>query len=52
MRFFKGGSHPGSGHAFAGACLLTAALLLPHAPIRPVLAGMGLAGLIRWVLNV
>lgn len=33
---------------FAAACLLTAALLLPHAPLVPVVAGMSLAGLIRW----
>jgi hypothetical protein len=35
--------------AFAAACLLTAALLLPHASPLPVLAGMVLAGVIRWV---
>lgn len=48
MRFSKRASDPGPIHAFAGACLLTAALLLPHAHVRPVLAGMVLAGLIRW----
>jgi len=48
MRFPKHARDPGPMHAFAGACLLTAALLLPHAPVRPVLAGMGLAGLIHW----
>jgi hypothetical protein len=33
---------------FFGACLLTAALLAPHAPPRPVLTGMALAALVRW----
>jgi len=33
--------------AFFGACLLTAALLLPHVSSVPVIAGMFLAGLIR-----
>jgi len=51
VRLSNDGHTPGSRQAFAGACLLTAALLLPHAPIRPLLAGMGLAGLIRWTLN-
>jgi hypothetical protein len=31
-----------------GACFLTGALLLPHAPKWPVLAGMGLAALLQW----
>jgi hypothetical protein len=34
--------------AFFGACLLAGAALLPHAPARPVLAGMGLAGVIHY----
>lgn len=34
--------------AFLAACLLTAALMLPHAALWSVLAGMVLAGLIRW----
>ena len=33
---------------FSGACLLTAALLLPHAKASPVLAGMLLAALVQW----
>ena len=41
-------SDSGPIHAFAGACLLTAALLFPHAPRRPVIGGMALAGLIRY----
>src|SRR5262245_18764986 len=48
MRTRKGGSDATPIHAFAGACLLTAALLLPHGHLRPVLSGMGLAGLIQW----
>jgi hypothetical protein len=32
---------------FLGACFLTGALLLPHAGLKPVLAGMALAGLIQ-----
>jgi len=37
--------------AFFGACLLTGAALLPHARVRPVLAGMALAAVIyyAWV---
>ena len=34
--------------AFLGACLLAGAALLPHAPLRPVLAGMAVAGLIHY----
>jgi hypothetical protein len=34
--------------AFVGACLLAGAALLPHAPVRSVLAGMALAGLIHY----
>ena len=37
---------------FAGACLLTGAMLLPHAPATPVLAGMVLAGAILWAWNL
>jgi hypothetical protein len=37
--------------SFLAACLLTAAFLLPHAAPWPVLAGMALAGLIRWGWN-
>jgi len=48
MRTPKRGSDPKAIHAFAGACLLTGALLLPHARVAPVLTGMGLAGLIQW----
>ena len=33
---------------FFGACLLTAALLLPHANAGPILAGMLLAALVQW----
>jgi hypothetical protein len=41
---------PGFGglQSFAGACLLTGALLLPHAPLWSVLAGMALAAVVRW----
>jgi hypothetical protein len=35
--------------SFLGACLLVGAALLPHAPLRQVLAGMALAGLIYYV---
>ena len=38
----------GKVQCFCGACLLTVALLLPHAPLAPVLAGLALAGLIQW----
>jgi hypothetical protein len=34
---------------FVGACLLTGAVLVPHAGVVPIVAGMALAGLIRWV---
>ena len=34
---------------FVGACLLTLAALLPHAPVTPVVAGMSVAGMIQWV---
>jgi hypothetical protein len=34
--------------SFLGACLLVGAALLPHAPLRQVLAGMTLAGLIYY----
>jgi hypothetical protein len=33
---------------FFGACLLTGAALLPHAPVKPVLAGMALGGAIHY----
>jgi hypothetical protein len=33
---------------FLGACLLTAAILLPHANPAPVVVGMLLAGLVQW----
>jgi hypothetical protein len=33
---------------FFGACFLTGALLLPHAPVLPLIAGMILAGVVRW----
>jgi hypothetical protein len=33
---------------FFGACLLTAAFLLPHAKVVPVIAGMLLAALVQW----
>jgi hypothetical protein len=32
---------------FLGACFLTVALVLPHAGMVPVIAGMALAGLIQ-----
>jgi hypothetical protein len=48
MRTSKRGIDPAPIHAFAGACLLTAAILLPHAHLRPVVAGMALAGFIQW----
>jgi hypothetical protein len=48
MRTSKRGIDPIHIQAFVGACLLTAAALLPHAHLRPVLAGMALAGLIQW----
>ena len=32
---------------FLGSCFLTGALLLPHADVGPLLAGMALAGLIQ-----
>jgi hypothetical protein len=32
---------------FLGACVLTGALVLPHARMVPVIAGMTLAGLIQ-----
>lgn len=35
--------------AFLGACFLTGAMLLPHARMAPVVAGMALAGLIQWI---
>ncbi len=35
--------------AFLGSCVLAGAALLPHAPIRPVLAGMALAAFMRYV---
>jgi hypothetical protein len=37
---------------FLGASVLTAALLLPHAPSGPVLLGIALAGLLQtlWLL--
>ena len=33
---------------FFGACLLTGAVLLPHATAAPILAGMLLAALVQW----
>jgi hypothetical protein len=48
MRTTKRRNNTRGVHAFAGACLLTGALLLPHARLTPVLIGMGLAGLIQW----
>jgi hypothetical protein len=33
---------------FLAACLLTAAILQPHAPVVSIVAGMGLAGLLLW----
>jgi len=33
---------------FLGACLLAGAVLLPHAPVWPVIAGMLLAGVIYY----
>jgi hypothetical protein len=37
---------------FLGACLLAGAALLPHAPVRPVLAGMALAAVIRFAVTL
>jgi hypothetical protein len=34
---------------FLGACFLTAAVLLPHARVRPVVAGSALAAVLRWI---
>ena len=34
--------------AFLGACLLTGALLMPHAGMEPVIAGLALAAVIQW----
>ena len=34
---------------FAGACLLTGALLIPHAGLTPIIKGMGLAAVILGV---
>jgi len=48
MRKSKPAHDLGPIHAFAGACLLTGALLLPHAPLVFIIAGMLLAGLIQW----
>jgi len=48
----KRGIDPVQIQAFAGACLLSAAILLPHAHVRPVLAGTALAGVIRWTWRV
>lgn len=36
---------------FLGACGLTGAALLPHAPVVPVIGGMALAALILWLWN-
>ena len=33
---------------FLGACVLTAAVLQPHAPIQSILGGMGIAALAQW----
>ena len=33
---------------FFGSCLLAGAALLPHAPVRPVLEGMALAGVVHY----
>jgi hypothetical protein len=33
---------------FLGACLLTGAILQPHAPAKSIAGGMGLAGLVLW----
>ena len=33
---------------FLGACLLTAAVLQPHAPTRSIIGGIGLAALAQW----
>jgi hypothetical protein len=36
---------------FIGACILTAALLLPHAPVYDILMGFGLAALLLFALE-
>jgi hypothetical protein len=33
---------------FFGACLLTGAMLLPHAKAGPIIAGMLIAALVQW----
>jgi hypothetical protein len=40
---------PAYGKYFFSASILTAALLVPHAGVEPVLAGMALAFLVRWL---
>ena len=35
-------------HAFLGAGVLVAALLVPHARVLPVGGGIALAGVLRW----
>lgn len=35
-------------HAFLGAGVLVAALLIPHARVLPVGGGIALAGVLRW----
>jgi hypothetical protein len=33
---------------FVGACVLTGALVLPHADTGPVISGMALAAVVHW----
>jgi hypothetical protein len=37
---------------FLGACFLTGAILLPHAPLRPVIGGMAMAAVLRAAWDV
>jgi hypothetical protein len=38
-------------HFFIGSCILTGALLLPHAPLHDILIGIGLAVLLTIPLS-
>ena len=48
LKRLSGAAPPLEWQAFLGACLLAGAALLPHAPLRPVLAGMAVAGGIHY----
>ena len=49
LKRFASGGVPLRAQFLFGSCLLTGAALLPHAPLRPVLAGMALAALIQYI---